>query len=165
MNKIVKFFHELRNPHCPHCLAEAEAERELKREAIVCQSCENLKLELAKAHDLNRELISTITHPRQAEEKIPDIKEFKPITPQRHLTFAMRKQMLEAEDRRKAQILREQAAESKVEVKNDREITSPTTEASTEVDSDLTNQLELELDVVSNERNAQSGVRQAVNEG
>lgn len=139
-----------------------EIRAEAKAKAIentVCLTCEALKLELAKAHDLNNELIRNITHPVKTEEKPIDIENLKPILPARHLTFGMRKQMLEAEDRRKAAILRERESENKTVTVDETKI--PAASASTEVDSNLTAELEAELDVVAQERESQSGQRES----
>ncbi len=134
-------------------------EMQLVEEQTACKSCEVLKLELAKAHDEYRELFSHLTKKPEPEPK-PDMENMKPITPNRHLSFAVRKQMLEAEDRAKARILRANEEANKVPVKMQGQSES----ASTEVDSDLTNQLELDLDIASQEREAQSGIRkEAVN--
>lgn len=135
---------------------------EIKNEALAkeleidfCPTCEALKLELAKAHDMNRVLLSSITNPKQPEEKAINIEELKPIVPARHQTFTMRRQMMQAEDRRKADALRRQEEESRTVVKNESEIPS----VKTEVDSNLTAELEAELDIVNKEREAQSGKR------
>lgn len=129
---------------------------QLEQERAVCKSCENLQIELAKAHELNNTLLKNITA-KPIEEKKIDISELKPITPPRHLSFQVRRQMMEAEDRRRAAILREQGLQNSIPVPDETKIPS----ASTEVDSNLTAELEKELDIVSDERNAQSGVRDA----
>jgi hypothetical protein len=129
--------------------------KSIKLDSQVCQTCEALKLELAKAHDLNHELLQTLT--TKSEAPAPPVnQEFKPITPKRHLTFAMRRQMLEAEDKIKAKLIAEQQAESKTIAKDLTK--NPLTSASTTVDSNLTDELELELDIVANEREKEKGV-------
>jgi hypothetical protein len=133
------------------------AKFEMEREKAVCRSCENLQIELAKAHELNHELLKNITTKPIVEQKI-DMSALKPITPSRHLPFNVRRQMMETEDRRRAAILREQELENKKPVPDETKL--PNT-ASTEVDSNLTAELELELDVAADERTAQSGVRNA----
>lgn len=141
-----------------------EIKAEAKAKAIentVCQTCEALKLELAKAHDRENELLKAITHPVKTEEKPIDIENLKPILPTRHQTFTMRRQMLQAEDRRRADALRRHVEDSTNSVRNESKVESPTTEASTEVDSNLTAELEAELDVVAKEREEQSGHRES----
>ncbi len=132
------------------------AKFEMEREAAICKSCENLQLELAKAHELNNTLLKNITTKPIEEPKI-NMTELKPITPSRHLPFNVRRQMMETEDRRRAAILREQELENRKPVPDETKIPS----ASTEVDSSLTAELEVELDVAADERTAQSGVRNA----
>lgn len=119
-----------------------------------CESCEVLKIELAHAHEVNTELLKNITAKPEPEKKI-DISELKPIMPARHLPFNVRKQMMEQEDRRKAAILQELAKDNSKPVQDETKISS----ASTEVDSELTAELEKELDVAQEQRLAETGMR------
>lgn len=85
---------------------EIDQERDLN----VCQSCEALKLEMARLHDQNNELISSLTKPINQQEAKVDTSELKPISP-RSMPWGVRRQMLEAEDRAKAKIMRDQQKE------------------------------------------------------
>jgi hypothetical protein len=98
MNRLTKFFHEMWNPHCEHCM-------ELAREDKICSSCEILKSSLATLTDENRRLMSVITNKPEKTEPVQDTRELKPVMP-RNLPFSMRRQMLEAEDRAAAKLLK-----------------------------------------------------------
>ena len=116
MNPIVKFFHELIHPHCQHCdrlrieeLEQRELDREIAVVINVCQSCENLKMQLAVANQRVDNLIDKLiekpeeTKPVQAQEN-PRI-----IQTGRHIPFNVTRQRLETESRLKAQELRQEA--------------------------------------------------------
>lgn len=96
------WFHHLFNPHCPQC-------EEVEQEKKVCQSCEVLKLQLAIANDEKRQMLETIlsmSNPPKQETAPPPV-DWEKLRP-RAATWNIRKQMLETEDRRKAQILAQQ---------------------------------------------------------
>ena len=122
-----------------------EVELETIEEQLVCQTCEVLKMELARAHDQNQRLIEIITAKPEPETKI-SIENLKPILPTRHMPFHVRRQMLEQEDRAKARVIQAQKEALKENV----------------VDESLTSKLEQELDIVATEREAESGVRKEV---
>jgi len=105
---MIKFFHRLFNPHCPHCIEEA-------REGKVCQSCETLIKQLELANHEKKQLLSmiqSITNPPKVE--VREVPSVEPIPP-RNIPWAVRKQTLEAEDRARAKLMREKAAEIKPE--------------------------------------------------
>lgn len=152
MNMVTKFFHEMFHPHCPECAAEKLQAIDLKYEAKACLTCEALRLELAKAHDLNRQLLDSMLKKDEEEPKI-NTAELKPILPNRHLPFNMRKQMLMAEDRRAAQALAE------LNRSNQTTVRSTSSNVEDEVNKDLTNELEEALDIAESSRVAESGMR------
>ena len=75
-------------------------------------------MELERLRLENDKLLNAILEkPKVVEEKQIDTSELKPIMPGKHLPWAMRRQMLEAEDREKARLMKEApkpSVESKV---------------------------------------------------
>jgi len=90
------WIHRLLNPHCPHCAEEYERD-------MVCPSCEILKQQLDVANLEIRRLLDKILEKPQPES----IKPPPEITPPRNVPWSVRRQMLEAEDREKARLMRE----------------------------------------------------------
>lgn len=70
-----------------------------------CESCETLKMQLSIANDDKARLLDRLLQKPEPEARI-DTTELKPIIP-RHVPFAVRKQMLEAEDRERARLMRD----------------------------------------------------------
>ena len=107
MNPIVKFFHEMMNPHCEHCkqlrieeLEQKELDREVSR---VCPSCENLKMQLAYVNQQNNKLIDNIIEPVLTDE--PKQEQLPPRilqTNRQHIPFSFIKHKLETESKIKA---------------------------------------------------------------
>lgn len=112
---MFNFIHRLLNPHCPHCEAKEKELREFQRslhieekeerhEDLVCQSCETLKMQLAIANDEKKTLLD-----RLLEKPAVPVHQGPPaITRQRMpsaLPWPARRQLLENEDRRKAELL------------------------------------------------------------
>lgn len=132
MNPVVKFFHELMNPHCLHCakIQQEEVERQLmqqeterilneklfeyQQEDKICRSCENLKLQLGFANNL----INKLTDPKQVEQVIVS-NEKQPIIQTRHKPFGIIRNELERASRIKAQELRQQSIASSGSAKPD----------------------------------------------
>lgn len=90
------WFHRFLNPHCPHCLDE-------DKENKVCSSCEILKQQLELMTLQNNKLLDRLT----AKPEPEPIREPPQITPPRNIPWSVRRQMLEAEDREKARLMRE----------------------------------------------------------
>jgi hypothetical protein len=90
---MINWIHKLLNPHCEHCKDE-------ERDEKVCNSCEILKEEVAHLRNENRRLIDSITTKPEVEEIRTQAPV--PISPKRTVPWAVRKQMLEQEDRQKA---------------------------------------------------------------
>lgn len=95
------WLHHLFNPHCQYC-------KEAEEDNRVCESCETLKTQLSIANNEKRELLNQImllTRPAENQSSPPvDYEKVKP----KMMTWNVRRQMLEAEDRKAAQILAEQ---------------------------------------------------------
>ena len=90
------WIHRLFNPHCPHCLSE-------RVESKVCPSCETLKAQLEMINYENKRLLDRILTPSIKEEVArPPVE----ITRPTNVPWNVRRQILEAEDREKAKLLR-----------------------------------------------------------
>lgn len=103
--RIGRWFHQLFNPHCPHC--EEQFEKEL-----VCPSCEVLKQQLEVANVQNLRLLDRLTTIPEKEVPQPTV----PVTRPRHIPWEVRRRMLEVEDRAKADALRNAAQPDKIDV-------------------------------------------------
>lgn len=85
-------------------------------EELPCQSCETLKLQLSIANHEKQELLNTIlsfTKPSERETTAPAV-DYEKVKP-KMMTWNVRRQMLEAEDRKAAQLIAEQKKKSIVE--------------------------------------------------
>ena|SRR5215467_6719360 len=100
---IVHAIHHLFNPHCPECAHERE-----------CKNCQIFRdLFESERFEKNKLLQALIN--KNTPVEVPEVitnKSIEPIQP-KHIPWAVRRQMLEAEDRQKAKILREQKLEQK----------------------------------------------------
>jgi hypothetical protein len=95
---IVNYFHHLFNPHCEHC-----------KSLNFCSSCENLKEILNAERINNKRLLDTIIELTQPKS-IPEPKSIEGVEPVRatnYVPWRVRKNMLEQQDRRDAQITKE----------------------------------------------------------
>ena len=113
---MIKFLHHLFTPHCPDCKADAkELKEELKleraeqREDIehshVCESCQTLTRQLEISNAEKERLLDKlleITNPSKVEYR----QETPKVSMPRAIPWNMRRQMLENEDRRQAQLRR-----------------------------------------------------------
>jgi hypothetical protein len=73
MNPIIKFFHELFNPHCSHCkelrmqeIEQKEIDREVQLASTICRACEIAQRELAIKDKLITDLIEKLTKSDEA---------------------------------------------------------------------------------------------------
>lgn len=98
------WLHHLLNPHCNECHLD-------KTEEKVCQSCETLKIQLTIANrekDQMLQSILSLTKPADIEVRsTPTQAELDRVKP-KMMTWNVRKQMLEAEDRKLAAVMAEQ---------------------------------------------------------
>jgi len=98
---MFKWLHHLLNPHCSDCqLAAAENK--------VCVSCETLKMQLSIANIERRQMLESIlamSKPTEVQSAPPQINLKEAPKP---ISWNVRKQMLEAEDRKQAIVLAEQ---------------------------------------------------------
>ena len=100
---MFNWIHHLFNPHCVHCAHEQE-------ELRVCTSCENLKEQIAFERAEKQQLLNHIVSlTNRAQEPVRE-----PIDPEKYkelpkaITWRVRKQMLEAEDRNAAALIDQQ---------------------------------------------------------
>jgi hypothetical protein len=93
-----------------HELDLRRLENEQIRESSVCESCEALKIELARLHDQNNLLINRMTTPNEVPIKQESDEVLKPIMP-RHQSWKMRQQTLEANDRHNAKLINDKVKE------------------------------------------------------
>ena len=94
---MIKFIHHIFKPHCPECLDER-----------ICQSCETLRKQLEIANHNNELLMNRLLSKEESVNKEPV-----EITRPKTLSWAVRKQMLEREDRERARIMKEVPTPSK----------------------------------------------------
>jgi len=109
MNRITKFFHELRNPHCEHCERLKELEREEARDNKVCVSCETLQRHVERLYFENDRLTQALIdsgNKQLSEPSAPETTNIHPIRP-RNVPWSVRRQALEQEDRHKAKLMRD----------------------------------------------------------
>lgn len=104
-------------------------------EPLPCQSCETLKLQLSIANHEKQELLNTIltfTKPTAREETAPAV-DYEKVKP-KMMTWNVRRQMLEAEDRKTAQLLlkkqKENVSEQIAELEKELDIPSAPEEKS-----------------------------------
>ena len=97
------WLHHLFNPHCQDCNIQ-------KIENAICQSCETLKMQLAICNSEKRQMLESIlsfNKPTEPMSTTPataaDLKEVNA----KMMTWNVRKQMLEAEDRKLALVMAE----------------------------------------------------------
>lgn len=107
---LVDFFHRLLNPHCPECIVKDE---ELLHN-LSCKSCEMLNKQLERSDQNYKELLNSILHKDNKDEEPTDKKEFKPIRTI-GLPWRAKREMLEREDRIKAQIIAREKLNNPVE--------------------------------------------------
>ena len=83
---------------------------ELKREYKAkppCETCDALKIQVEQLrYDNNAMLNRLMEKPEPTEQVAPSPVDFKPIRTTRHMSWPVKRQMLEAEDREKAKLLK-----------------------------------------------------------
>lgn len=105
---MFKWLHHLLSPHCSHCAEELERSR-------VCSSCEVLKSQLEIANHEKEQLLDRLVNPPIKHEPEIDTSKIEPIKP-RTIPWAIRKQMLEAEDKEKVRLEKQRLRELEEEI-------------------------------------------------
>jgi hypothetical protein len=80
---------------------------EIRREGKVCQACEILKVELSNERREKEILLQHLLTPRPTEPERTTAPELQVPISRKHIPWKMRQQMLEEDDRKKAQVLAE----------------------------------------------------------
>jgi hypothetical protein len=123
---MLKWLHHLFNPHCVECDREKEM-------WDVCPSCETVKMQLAIANAEKRQLLETIlalTKPAEVQQHVPNEVKLENVST-KGLLWNVRRQMLEAEDKIKAEVIRKERATAE-EIRK-AAVTNPTPEPSPKV--------------------------------
>ena len=76
----------------------------------ICETCEVLRSQLDESNRERKELLHKLLTKDQAEPLPVDKEEIQPIKPQ-FIPWRIRQQMLEAEDRKKAQLMKDRVAD------------------------------------------------------
>lgn len=99
---MINWFHRLLKPHCPECSIEK-----------ICLSCETLRDQLARVNEEKKLLLESILESvkPKVEAVPPEIKIEKPS----FIPWRVKKEMLEAEDREKARLLKNKQNELTIE--------------------------------------------------
>lgn len=100
---MIKFIHQLLNPHCSEC-------DDLRRESEICDSCEILKQQLELV-TIERDKLLNIILDKPVEINEIKLDELKPIQSNRFLPWAARRQMMERDDRIKASQAKDKSVE------------------------------------------------------
>ena len=108
---MIAWLHHLFDPHCPQCKDEEEDARQ-------CKSCDILKEQLYIANEDKRRLLDLIVEKNKVQESLP-LSDKQPIK-SNYTPWKVKQQMLEAEDREKARILRENELEEKMHIKEEK---------------------------------------------
>lgn len=91
----INWFHRFLHPHCPDC-------REEREDSKVCRSCETLKEQIESIRSENKRLLDRLLEKPAPEPEQKSVEITRPI----NIPWNVRKQMLEAEDRERAKLLR-----------------------------------------------------------
>jgi len=102
---MINWLHKLLNPHCPQCKEDSEDNK-------VCQSCETLKMQLAIANAEKKQMLEALLEkPKDIiEVQKPKTDDKEPLP--RAMSWNVRRQLMEAEDRKSAELMRKQREES-----------------------------------------------------
>lgn len=97
------WFHRFFYPHCVHCANEN-----------ICESCETLREQLARANEEKKQLLETILESVKPKVEVPVQTEVKLEQP-RQMPWRVKREMLEAEDRQKAMLLKKKENELSID--------------------------------------------------
>jgi hypothetical protein len=113
MNPIIKFIHEMFNPHCQHCqalriqeLEQKEIDREVQIALGVCRACELAQRELATKDRLIKDLLDKLTKKDVSEQPVNQVQNTNTIQTRRPLPSQLRHR-LETESKLRAEELRQ----------------------------------------------------------
>jgi len=104
---MANWFHRFLNPHCPDCKLDSQDKK-------VCQSCETLRMEIARLTSDNERLLNGLLDKSitsKEEPKVPIM-----LKPPSNVPWTVRRQMLEREDRERARLIKDAPKPEKVDV-------------------------------------------------
>lgn len=105
--KIRDWFHHLLNPHCEHC-------KEVNEDSKICKSCETLKTQLEIANYEKKQLLQAVLDNHKPVETQPASRPDSQFNlAAKSIPWAVRKQMMEAEDRKEAELRKKAASQNK----------------------------------------------------
>jgi hypothetical protein len=105
---MIKFFHHLFNPHCIEC-------RDEYLDSKICDSCNTLRQEIIALRKHNQQLIDAILDKVRTKEEVIPQAIIQPEAVNKNLSWRARRQILETEDRKTAEIMRQKTAEMAVD--------------------------------------------------
>jgi hypothetical protein len=112
----MKWLHRLLHPHCDQCREEESERLERERESRVCNSCEVLRNQVAILYEERDKLLDRLLSPQiQKEEPKFDTSNTKMRIPSNFMPWRVKRQMLEAEDKKAAALLKEKQTELKTD--------------------------------------------------
>lgn len=103
----MKWLHRMLNPHCPDCKAEVE-------DAKINDTVEALREQLAFERANNKQLLDSFLRQFEPKEVIREEPKENPKPIQTGMSWRVRREMLQDEDRQKARALREQKEQERV---------------------------------------------------
>jgi hypothetical protein len=123
MNGLVKFFHEIFNPHCEHCESEKlrifEAKREVLEQENHCTSCETLQVVNDTLIRENQRLVDALIEKnKNIPEPVQTNEPLRPIRTTTHVPWNVRRQLKEQESRAALQARKDAAQPDKVNTKS-----------------------------------------------
>lgn len=154
MNKLTKFFHELWNPHCEHCLIIEETKQAHVEESARCRSCESYERQIAVLQEQNSNLVNKIINPNPMFQQ-PQVTEIQPKPLRRGpVPFAVIRQSLESESRAAVAAAKNAAVPDAPKVNESKEI-----EIKTEQNYESVSELEELVKNAAVSRTAETGTR------
>lgn len=110
----MKWLHKLLHPHCDQCREEEIERLERERESRICNTCEMLRNQVQLLYEERDKLLDRLLNSQvQKEESKVDTSNIKMRLPSNFIPWRVKRQMLEAEDKRAASLLKERQTELK----------------------------------------------------
>ena len=103
---MIKWLHQLLNPHCEHCREEEREKRGDKKEEKACKSCETLQHQLEIANREKEILLNKLFESKEPHAPEPVSEEAKPIQMgRRFIPSVVRREMMDENDRASLQAM------------------------------------------------------------
>lgn len=97
---IFHFLHRIKNPHCAECAQD-----------LRCKNCDTLRELLDSERYNNKQLLNSLLEQFAPKPVLQQVQQEQQVPVARSIPWRVRQQMLEAEDRKKAELIREQNRE------------------------------------------------------